>query len=229
MRKIYEKRNGERTMKQLKKYIPLGIDLIITFIAIIVYSCLKLERAPLTYVQILVGPMVLGAVLLLNHTRTIHIPTIISYLLMIHLVLALILGSAFNFYDLIPAWDMILHGYFGFLCSVLVFCVLLNYNGEQLKGFFIFVLIFFVTMGVAGLWEIYEFTMDSLLGGDAQRVEESILAGHSPVYDTMMDMIIAVVGIILFYLCMLLDKCRSYRLTRYLYKEIQMNKKDIGK
>ncbi len=229
MRKINEKRNGERTMKQLKKYIPLGIDLIITFIAIIVYSCLKPERAPLTYVQILVGPMVLGAVLLLNHTRTIHIPTIISYLLMIHLVLALILGSAFNFYDLIPAWDMILHGYFGFLCSVLVFCVLLNYNGEQLKGFFIFVLIFFVTMGVAGLWEIYEFTMDSLLGGDAQRVEESILAGHSPVYDTMMDMIIAVVGIILFYLCMLLDKCRSYRLTRYLYKEIHMNKKDIGK
>ncbi len=211
----------EEIMKKLTNYLPFIIDLILSLIATIVYSVITEEKEFIAYVQFLVGPVLLLAIQLLNLTKLVRIPILLNYLLMLHLIMALLLGSGFKFYDLIPSWDMILHGYFGFLCSALVFCILLNFNGEKLSLILILVLIFFVTMGAAGMWEICEFTMDSLTGSDTQRIQESIDNGHTPVYDTMMDLIIAIPGILLFYLYILIDKLNKYRITAYLYKDIK--------
>ena len=52
---------------------------------------------------------------------------------------------------------------------------------------------------VASLWEIFEFTTDNLLGGDAQRV---VATG---VTDTMKDIICALLGSILFSFCYLYE------------------------
>lgn len=213
-------------MQKLKNFLPFIIDFVLAIIAIIVYSILIEDKTFITYLQFLVGPFLLLVIQLLNRTKFLHIPNILSYLLMIHLVMALLLGGGFAFYDLIPAWDLILHGYFGFLCSAFVFCILLNFNGEQLSLILILVLIFFVTMGAAGLWEICEFTMDSLTGSDTQRIQESINNGHTPVYDTMLDLIIAIPGILIFYFYLLIDKLNQYRITAYIYKDIRTLKED---
>ncbi|MDE5545858.1 MAG: hypothetical protein K2I88_00180 [Anaeroplasmataceae bacterium] len=126
-----------------------------------------------------------------------------------------------GYYDEFACWDMILHGYFGFVCSVFVFIILLNYGCEKMKPILFFAIIFFVTMGTAGLWEIYEFIMDRLLDGDAQRVQESIAQGYTPVYDTMMDMIIAIAGIVGFYIAVGIDKLYKYKCIKYIYQEIK--------
>lgn len=210
-------------MKRLKEYLPLLIDICITILAVILYATLEENQSGLVYVQIIVAPLLLFAIVLLNKTKLIRIPIVISYLLMIHLVLALVLGSAFNFYDRIACWDMILHGYFGFFFSYLVIAVLLNYKGENMSRGLVLVLVFFVTMGAAGLWEIYEFTLDTLLNGDSQRIEESIMLGLSPVYDTMMDMIIAIAGIGCCYISLGIDKLCNHRFMKYFYDDIHLD------
>ncbi|MDE7105599.1 MAG: hypothetical protein K2O22_00355, partial [Anaeroplasmataceae bacterium] len=207
-------------MKKIKEFIPSILGGIVSLIGIIVYIVLSEKVLPLICVQILVVPIILLIFQGLNLTKKIRIPTLFSYLLLIHLILALVLGSGFDFYDKIACWDMILHGYFGFLCSFFVFIILLNYDGKKMKPVLFFVIIFFITMGVAGLWEIYEFIMDRLLDGDAQRIQESIALGHTPVYDTMMDMIISILGIVIFYVAIAIDKFSKYKCVKHIYQQI---------
>jgi hypothetical protein len=208
-------------MKNLKNFIPLIIDVIVTGIVLIVYGVTEKNQEILTYVQILVAPVLLSIATILIHLKIVHIPLIALYLMMVHLILALDLGGAFNFYDWIPSWDMILHGYFGFFFSVIVAFVLLNFGGEHLNKAVFLILIFFITMGAAGLWEIYEFTLDSLFGTDSQRVEESIALGLSPLHDTMMDIIIAIAGIVAFYIGIGIDKLFGFRYSKKLFLEIK--------
>ncbi|MDE6655767.1 MAG: hypothetical protein K2J85_02115, partial [Anaeroplasmataceae bacterium] len=212
---------GVDFMRRIKEFMPSIIGLFISIIAFIVYIMISEKIAALTCVQILVVPIILFLLQGLNMTNKISIPILFHYLLLLHLILALILGSGFNFYDKIACWDMILHGYFGFIFSVLVCILLLNYNGEKINSFLFFILIFFVTMGAASLWEIYEFVMDTLLDGDAQRIQESISQGHTPVYDTMMDMIVAILGITVFYISIGIDKMCKYKWLRYIYQKIK--------
>ena len=208
-------------MKKIQAFLPCFIGLGIVIVAFSIYFATAKEISALLCIQILATPLILIIFPLLNLTKKVRIPIVFSYVLLIHLVFALVLGSGFGFYEKVACWDMILHGYFGFVASLLIFILLLNYNGDKLKAIFLFAIIFFVTMGLAGLWEIYEFTADRILGADAQRVEESILQGHTPVYDTMMDMIISISGILGFYVCIGIDKLCGYRFTKYLYNDIK--------
>ena len=63
-----------------------------------------------------------------------------------------------------------------------------------------------MTLMVAGLWEIFEFTVDNLLGGDAQKV---LTTG---VTDTMKDIICALLGSILFSFCYLYECVKNKNL-----------------
>ena len=209
-------------MKKIKYFIPSILGLIISMMGIIIYIAISDEVVALICVQMIAVPIILLVLQGLNMTKKIHFPLVCHYLLLIHLVMALVLGSGMGYYDEFACWDMILHGYFGFVCSVFVFVILLNYDGKKIKPILFFTIIFFVTMGVAGLWEIYEFVMDRLLDGDAQRVQESISQGHTPVYDTMMDMIIAIAGIVCFYIAVGIDKLRNYICIGYIYQEIKV-------
>ena len=78
-------------------------------------------------------------------------------------------------------------------------------------------------MGCAAIWEIFEFVCDALLNGDAQRVMESILMGRTPVYDTMMDIIIAIAGCAVFFFGMIIKNKFGKLLCR---KKIGNTKKD---
>ena len=138
-------------MKKVRDFIPVILSGLISIISIIIYSALTKERSFLIYLQIFVGPIALMVIPILNKFKIVKIPVVLSYLLLIHFFLALILGSTFGFYDRISCWDMILHGYFGFVFAFLTLCILLNFDGEKLNGVLLFILLFFVTMGAAGI------------------------------------------------------------------------------
>ncbi|MCM1131695.1 MAG: hypothetical protein NC310_06560 [Roseburia sp.] len=208
---------------KIKYFLPSILGLVISLLGLIIYILISDEFVVIKCVQMLAVPIILLVLQGLNMTKKIHIPLILHYLLLVHLVMALVLGSGMGYYDKFAWWDMLLHGYFGFVCSAFVFIILLNYDGERMKSILFFVVIFFVTMGTAGLWEIYEFVMDRLLDGDVQRIQESISQGHTPVYDTMMDMIITIVGIGCFYTAVGIDRLRKYSFIRDIYREIKVN------
>ena len=133
-----------------------------------------------------------------------------------HLIIALDLGSALKFYDKVSCWDLIAHGYFGFVASFLVLTVLLNFNGDKLKFVLLLGIILFIVIGFGGFWEIIEFICDRVLGGDSQRVQESIDLGHTPVWDTMMDLIVTIPGVLCFWLVMMIDQYSGGKLYNHL-------------
>lgn len=139
-------------------------------------------------------------------------PILLPCICVVFIFLASDLGSAMGFYDKIHCWDLIMHGIFGFICSLVVFILLLRWNGKKLNPIGFLVIIFVFTMGVAALWEVFEYLADSITGGDAQRILESISLGKSPVADTMEDIMIAMVGCTLFYITLIIDKFLNYKI-----------------
>lgn len=118
---------------------------------------------------------------------------LISFLFMLFIFLASYLGTLKRFYAIFSWWDSAVHVLSGVILGLIAFDVLRNIdifkNTESIK-FRIFALIFIISFATlcGVLWEIYEFTMDNILGVDMQVVE---LTG---VADTMGDLIADFIG-----------------------------------
>lgn len=148
-------------------------------------------------------------------------PAFVNILLCVHIFLSSALGSALDFYEIFPWWDLLMHGFFGFVCSVVVFCLLLAGGGRRLHPVLFFTVICAFTLGVAAVWEMIEYAYDTLFGGNAQRVQDWVPGGPSPVADTMEDMIVSIAGIVAFYLFILADKFLNYRFCRGVYLQLK--------
>ena len=71
----------------------------------------------------------------------------------------------------------------------------------------LFVLIFSIAVMGAGVWEIYEFVSDGLIGNNAQIFEG--LVGREALTDTMIDVICGTVGgIIGAVVAVIIEKCK---------------------
>lgn len=199
---------------KLKKLLPLIIDIIISIITLIIYI-VKFDIEVLVFIEILVGPILFLGLYLIDKFSIIKIPLVITYILLSHIVIALNLGSILKFYDLIDCFDLIAHAYFGFVCSALIFTIMLRLDGDKLNLHILLIMILFIVLGIGGIWEIIEFTSDNILGLDSQRVNESISLGHSGVWDTMMDLIITIPGILLFIIIMEIDNFKGKKIYNF--------------
>lgn len=103
--------------------------------------------------------------------------------------LAQLLGSVMHFYGIIYWYDSLVHFVSGILTALLALYLLLLFNKYDEKSL-VFNILYLVsiTLMIAAFWEIFEFSADSILGGNAQRVIET------GVTDTMKDMICALLG-----------------------------------
>lgn len=113
----------------------------------------------------------------------------VELIFLIFIFLAQLLGSVMHFYGLIYWYDSFVHFLSGVLTSLLALMSLLLFKKYNEKSIAFNVLYMFaITLMIAAFWEVFEFTADSLLGGDAQRV---LATG---VGDTMKDIICASLG-----------------------------------
>ena len=119
----------------------------------------------------------------------------------IFLYASIYLGEVRNFYYDVPHWDTLLHISSGLMLGALGFFVvdLLNRASVrmQLSPLFVclFALGFAVTLGT--LWEICEFTFDSIFDGNMQKYmlqDRTPLAGRAALSDTMKDLVVDVAG-----------------------------------
>ena len=92
------------------------------------------------------------------------------------------LGASYNFYTLIPRLDDILHACWGVLFSTLGFAIVKSLMGEpeNLKQFVAY-LVFSIgfCMLISILWEVYEFTFDSLFHNYDMQEDTLITHFHS--------------------------------------------------
>lgn len=132
---------------------------------------------------------------------------LIELIFLLFILFAQLLGSILHFYGIIYWYDSFMHYISGILTSFLAVIILILFNKyDDNDKVFNVIFILSITLMVASLWEIFEFTTDNLLDGDAQRV---VATG---VTDTMKDIICALLGSILFSFCYLYECLKNKKL-----------------
>ena len=127
-------------------------------------------------------------------------PLVLTGIITFHIFCCVVLGSVFNFYDLISWWDIYLHGFFGLVISFIAYYFFVICHGKKTNEFLMSTYVVGFGMGFGALWEIFEYLGDTWFDLDSQRVQESIGLGKSPVADTMEDLMITLVGIAVFFI-----------------------------
>lgn len=116
-------------------------------------------------------------------------------ILQFQIFISIFLGTTLNFYGLISEFDFLLHISFGVVASVLslpfikFFINKLNLDINKTQILFIIFIIFCFSTTCGTLWEIYEFSVDKLLGLNTQ---------NNSLLDTMSDIIANTIGTLSF-------------------------------
>jgi hypothetical protein len=120
----------------------------------------------------------------------IYLPPEAELLAILFIYATLFLGEFGDFYDRFWWWDIVLHTGSGFLLGQVAFILVYVLNHAprtelNLSPEFIALFAIAFALAVGALWEIFEFSMDNLLGLNMQR---------SGLVDTMWDLIVAFSG-----------------------------------
>ncbi len=131
---------------------------------------------------------------LLKKRYRFYIPFALDLALTAFVFATLFLGEVARFYDRLPFWDKFLHFQSGFLLGSTGYVLIYILNKQRRMRLTlspVFISLFAVSFSIAigALWEIVEFTIDSIAGAP--------IAQHG-LSDTMWDLIADTVGSILF-------------------------------
>ncbi len=125
---------------------------------------------------------------ILNRSYRVQLPAEFILVLTVFVYAAIFLGEAHGFYTRFWWWDLVLHGGSGLAVGFAGFLILYSlYAGRRLNTspFIISVFSFAFALAVGALWEIFEFTMDTLFGLNMQK---------TGLVDTMSDIIVDGIG-----------------------------------
>jgi len=158
----------------------------------------------LMLVQCLLGIFALYMPSIISKRWKIEIPSGIYILYVVFLYCAIFLGEVTSFYYRVPHWDTYLHTFSGAMIGALGFSVISLLNKEEkihmkLSPAFVAVFAFCFAVALGAIWEIYEFTVDSIMELNMQKyaTEEGILKiGRESLNDTMKDIIVDTLGAI---------------------------------
>ncbi len=132
------------------------------------------------------------------------LPDSLKLIYIIFIFMAHFLGSVVDLYHKIYWWDTFIHFLSGILVAIIANYLIIKtkiYNNKNHIICFLFIIA--CSSLVAVSWEIFEFTSDKIFNADAQNV---LTTG---VDDTMKDMIVALLGSILYGITFLHEKVNS--------------------
>ena len=209
----------------MNKWYPVIINTIGAVVSLLFYTFTHLEDInSYVIIQIVVGAMIPFLLMVITDLLKIKFPTIFNMMIVILVIAAIYLGNAWSFYRLIPIYDKILHTYFGFMCSLIILCVLIYYNGDRLATPLLLFVVFFFTLGLGGIWEVFEYLCDIITGGDSLGINKSIEKNLHPCTDIMVDLIVTMGGTLLFYFVLLIDKFNNFSLTHWISNKIDQER-----
>lgn len=134
--------------------------------------------------------------LLMEKKFRVYIPAEFEVLAIAFVFAALFLGEVRGYYTRFWWWDIALHTSSGLLLGMIGFLLvhLLNEIEDielHMKPGFVAFFAFLFAVGIGTLWEIFEFSMDSLFGFDMQK---TMWGDTSGLTDTMWDLIVDALG-----------------------------------
>jgi uncharacterized membrane protein YjdF len=134
--------------------------------------------------------------LVLKHRFQVHIPPEFEVLAVAFVFASMFLGEVRDYYNHYWWWDIALHTASGFLLGIVGFLLVHILNeteevGVHMKPGFVAFFAFLFALGMGALWEVFEFTMDQLLGKNMQK---PMLGDPSGLTDTMIDLTVDALG-----------------------------------
>lgn len=169
----------------------LIISMIIGDIMLVIHDLKidKIDRIPtyIVLIPILMAPWLIRKIL---HYEVSEEIKLVYY---IFIFLAQFLGSGINLYNKTIWFDKFTHFLSGILSGFIAILLLVEFKKNPYKNLlFHITYILGITFLIAGGWECIEFLIDKVSGSDVQHVLET------GVDDTMLDMVSAIVGSVLF-------------------------------
>jgi len=156
----------------------------------------------LMIVECLLGILVIHVPSILARRFHFELPVVLYTLYIIFLYCAIFLGEVRNFYYVIPFWDTILHAFSSLMLGFFGLMVISILNRDEhtvmnLSPLFVVMFAFCFAVTFNTIWEIYEFTIDSLMNLNMQKyiaADGTVFIGHAALLDTMKDIIVDVSG-----------------------------------
>lgn len=182
------------------------IYIIIRIIMVPGGSAAQNERSESDYIlmllQCIMGILIMFVPGLISRKFSVEIPNWMYLVFVLFLFCSIYLGEVQSFYYQFKHWDAFLHAVSGGMLGSLGFSFVTLLNKSErvpvnLSPIFVvlFAFCFAVMLGV--LWEIYEFTLDGLLGLNMQKFAQSdgtLLTGRAALANTMKDLILDCTG-----------------------------------
>lgn len=179
-------------MKTLCRFSLVLITLLASIIILILHYMVFDKTTFLVYIQLFLIPFFSLIVVLISMLFKIKIPLALNIAINLHLILTIGLGTVMDLYQKIFWWDLFVHGMFG---SIAVYSLMTIFKNDNYKYCLAFSL---ASLGLGGLWELFEYSGDVILGNDVQRINESINNNKLPQADIMEDLLVTLIGALLF-------------------------------
>ena len=205
MKRLKKKRNWKKILANI---------LLLSLALSIVFAAIRLAQAPadgtgdargriksdymLMLVQCVAGLLVMLLPSMLERRWNVTLPNLIYVLYYLFLYCAIFLGEVMDFYYKVPHWDSILHFFSGGMLGALGFILVGLLNDMEkvnvhLSPAFVALFAFCFALAAGAVWEIYEFSLDGLLGLNMQKFAEAdgtLRVGRAALNDTMKDIIL---------------------------------------
>lgn len=212
------RQNRPRKLRLNAKQI-IGLILFLSLLFSIVFTIFRYINAPetrpegdasikiksdyqLMLVQCTLAIVVMFLPSIIQKKFNLAIPGYMFVLYFIFLYCAVYLGEVRNFYYSVPHWDTMLHTFSGAMLGALGFTIaeLLSdspHRKVELSPFFIAFFGFCFAVAAGTVWEIYEYTIDSIMKLNMQKYafeDGTLKLGRAALNDTMKDIIVDVIG-----------------------------------
>lgn len=213
--RIKKEKQKETLRERMTARNVIAFLLFLTLVISVIYSLVRFILAPteipegapyekvksdylLMLTQCFLGLVVMSLPTIITHRLKLMVPNTMCILYYVFLYCAIFLGEIFSFYYLVPHWDLYLHAMSGAMLGSLGFILVDWLNKDEhvklsMSPVFVSLFAFSFALAVGALWEIYEFSFDSILGLNMQKFRNedgSLLVGSSALADTMEDLII---------------------------------------
>lgn len=173
----------------------------------------KIFRTVLTFITIVIAYMLFKKSFLKG-------ASIIYYINIIFIFLSMYLASVWNFYG-IPNYDKFLHLLSGAIIAIIGYALFIyltnDISRKEMNPLTSVIFVILFATAAAGVWEIWEFTTDSLFGLSAQ---------NNSLHDTMWDIICGtIVGVVTAIPIYINSKSNKIKVITKMIDEIEMNKR----
>lgn len=200
--------------------ISFLISLLIFLITILIDSSYLNSRFISGMIEAMFIPFIYPIIGYIFKTK---LPITLQIIITLHILIASIVGTAYNVYVYISCFDLILHGFFGFEAILILFLLMIKTKSTNISLPFFILLMLIFPVGCGAMWEMVEFTVDSITGIDCMHVYDAMEEGINPVLDTMTDMIVTLVVSIITLILFLIDKHFQYKVTKKIYLDFSNN------